>query len=133
MKKVIFVIQSLSLGGAERSLINLLHELPREDYDIDLLLFKKKGAFLQHIPEWVNVLKIPYGLKELYCPVSKAGKFVFPKLVGTACARLLFRNPKKGGAFRWKYFYKRIVGTLPGHYDVAVAYSGSEVQYGKRI
>lgn len=129
MKKVIFVIQSLGLGGAERSLINLLHELPRENYEIDLLLFKKKGAFLQHVPEWVNVLETPCGLKELYSPVSKAGKFVFYKLAGTACAKVLFHNPKKGGAFRWKYFYKDIVGMLPGHYDVAVAYSGSEVQY----
>lgn len=129
VKKVIFVIQSLGLGGAERSLINLLHELSGEQYNIDLLLFKKKGAFLQHVPEWVNVLETPYGMKELYSPVSKAKKFALVKLVGTACAKLFFRNPKKGGAFRWKYFYKRIIGTLPGYYDVAVAYSGSEVQY----
>lgn len=38
-------MQSLYNGGAERSLVNLLNELPKDKYDIDLLLFKKKGIF----------------------------------------------------------------------------------------
>ena len=40
MKKILFVIYSLGYGGAERSLVNLLQELPQEDYQIDLLLFR---------------------------------------------------------------------------------------------
>ena len=40
MKKILFVIPTLRDGGAERSLVNLLTELPPEKYDIDLLLFK---------------------------------------------------------------------------------------------
>lgn len=129
VKKILFVIQTLSFGGAERSLINLLHELPQDQYDVDLLLFKKKGAFLQQVPEWVNVLEVPHGLKELYSPFHKSGKFFFPKLAGTALSRLLWRTRKKRAAFRWKYFYKNVIPQIPTQYDIAVAYSGSEVQY----
>lgn len=46
MKKILFVIPTLRDGGAERSLVNLLTELPPEKYDIDLLLFKMQGTFL---------------------------------------------------------------------------------------
>ena len=127
--KIIFVIQTLSFGGAERSLINLLHELPREKYEVDLLLFKKKGPFLQQVPQWVNVLEIPRGLKELYSPLRQSGKYCLTKLVGTVSAKLLWKTRKKRAAFRWKYFYKDKIGIIPGQYDVAVAFSGSEVQY----
>ena len=36
MKKILFVMQSLYNGGAERSLINLLNELPKADLFSDL-------------------------------------------------------------------------------------------------
>ena len=42
MKKILFVIRSMEFGGAEKSLVNLLHTLPREECEIHLLLFKKK-------------------------------------------------------------------------------------------
>lgn len=129
MKKLLFVIQTMSFGGAERSLVNLLHELPQEQYKVDLLLFKKKGAFLQQVPQWVNVLEIPYGLKQLYSSFRKSGKFFFVKLFGTVLSRLMWKTRKKRAAFRWIHFYKKVIPTIPTHYDVAVAYSGSEVQY----
>ena len=43
-------MQSLYNGGAERSLVNLLNELPEEKYSIDLLLFKQEGIFLNQVP-----------------------------------------------------------------------------------
>ena len=129
MKKILFVIQTLSFGGAERSLINLLHELSEDQYEIDLLLFKKRGAFLEQVPSWVNILDIPRGLKELYSPLSHSGKYALVKMSGTIFSRVLWRTRKKRAAFRWKYFYKNRIPKLAVHYDVAVAYSGSEVQY----
>ena len=41
VKKVLFVIFSLGYGGAERSLVNLLAELPWDKYQVDLLLFRR--------------------------------------------------------------------------------------------
>ncbi len=45
MKKILIVMTSLYNGGAEKSLVNLLNELPFDKYQVDLLLFMKKGIF----------------------------------------------------------------------------------------
>ena len=65
-RKIIFVIVSLYGGGAEKSLINLLHEFEYEKYEVDLLLFKKEGLFLNQVPEQVNLLEIPHDLDLMY-------------------------------------------------------------------
>ena len=129
MKKILFVIRSLEFGGAEKSLVNLLRELPEEQYEIDLLLFKQKGGFLSQLPANVNLLETPEPLYRLFAPLKKAGKQVFVKLIGTACARLARKTRKQRMAYRWKNFYKRAIPRLPGAYDVAVAYVGTEVLY----
>ena len=42
MKNILIVMTSLYNGGAERSLVNFLNEIPEGKYNIDLLLFKKR-------------------------------------------------------------------------------------------
>ena len=42
MKKILVVMSTLYNGGAERSLVNFLNELPQDKYEIDLLLFKRE-------------------------------------------------------------------------------------------
>ncbi|MBP3478961.1 MAG: glycosyltransferase [Oscillospiraceae bacterium] len=129
MKKLLFAIYSLGYGGAERSLVNLLQELPEEKYQIDLLLFQKKGDFIKQLPPSVRVLDTPKVLGGLYASVRNSGKYVFTKVVGTACARIARQTKKSRSAFRWRHFYKNRIESLPEHYDVAVAYVGSEVMY----
>ena len=122
-------MHSLEYGGAERSLVNLMNELPRERYHIDILLFQKKGDFLQQLPGWVNVLDTPDALRGLYAPVRQAGRFLLPKVTGTLLARLARRTKKSRSAFRWRYVYRRLIPALSEHYDTAVAYVGSEILY----
>lgn len=129
MKKILFVIYSLGYGGAERSLVNLLQELPKDAYEIDLLLFRKQGAFLQQLPENVRVLDTPAELAGLYAPVFRAGKQMVTKVTGTVCGKISRRKKKAAAAFRWKHFYGKKIQNLPGRYDVAVAYVGAEVMY----
>nr|MBR4280722.1 glycosyltransferase [Clostridia bacterium] len=129
MKKLLFVIYSLGFGGAERSLVNLFNELPQDRYSIDLLLFQKRGAFLDYLPEWVNVLETPAAMDKLYAPVRKAGRYAVRKIAGTCCAKLARKTRKEQLAFRWRNFYRRKLETLPGYYDVAIAYGGTENLY----
>ena len=129
MKKILFVIFSLGYGGAERSLVNLLAELPKDKYQVDLLLFRRQGDFLQQVPEWVNVLDTPEDIRCLYGPMKKAGRYLLPKAAGIAAARLMRRTRKSQIAWRWKHVFRRRIGKLPGHYDVAVAYAGGENMY----
>lgn len=57
IKRILIAINSLSYGGIQKALINLLKEISmREDYDITLLLTRKKGAYLDQIPENIKVI-----------------------------------------------------------------------------
>ena len=55
MKKILFVIGNLAGGGAEKSLINLLKNLPPHKYEIDLFLFSFEGLYLKEVPKNVNI------------------------------------------------------------------------------
>lgn len=46
----------LELGGAEMSLIGLLHALDQERVDVDLFIYSHQGPLMKHIPKWVNLL-----------------------------------------------------------------------------
>lgn len=129
MKNVLFVIYSMKFGGAEKSLVNLLQELPEDKYQVDVLLFQKKGDFLQQMPSWVNVLDTPDDIEVLYAPLKKTGIRGWMKVMGTLCSRLARNTKKSRTAFRWRHFYGKRIQPLEKHYDVAVAYAGSENLY----
>lgn len=129
MKKILFVMPTLRDGGAERSLVNLLTELPEDKYEIDLLLLKKQGTFLSQVPSYVNILEQPPILKKLYGPVRKAGIYMPVKVLGNLLARIVKSGMGNQKAFMWEYFYKPIIDGLDKEYDVAVGFLGGESTY----
>lgn len=56
MKQLVFVIESLDLGGAEKSLVTLLQNIDYEKYAVDLILFKKGGIFEKLVPREVTII-----------------------------------------------------------------------------
>ena len=52
-------MESLGIGGAEKSLITLLSNLDYSKYDVDLFLFYQKGEFLELLPKEVSLIEIP--------------------------------------------------------------------------
>lgn len=60
-KKLLFVINSLGCGGAEKSLISLLNLIDYSRYDVYLQMFREEGMFRPLLPAQVNVLPpLPY-------------------------------------------------------------------------
>lgn len=58
--KLLFVITQFYKGGAEVALLNLLYLLPKEQYEIDLLVFdqmilKDAHSLLPEVPSWIHV------------------------------------------------------------------------------
>lgn len=49
---------------------NLLNLLDYSKLDVDLLLFKKEGLFINQVPSEVNILNIPISLKYSYSPLD---------------------------------------------------------------
>lgn len=56
MKKVLFVINTLGIGGAERSLLELLDSLDSADCAIDLYVLLGRGQLISRVPEHVRLL-----------------------------------------------------------------------------
>lgn len=57
MKKVLFVINNMEIGGTRTSLLNLLNELTkRDDIIVDLFLLAHHGVLYERIPEKINIL-----------------------------------------------------------------------------
>ena len=126
-KKLLFVIDSLYIGGAEKSLISLLNTIDYNKYEVDLLLFKKGGDFERYIPTEVRVLETP----EYYRFIS-GKRFGFKKDIIYLINRLKtsinlrINNYKKTELHSEQVVFKSIQKCLNSNlekYDVAIAYS----------
>lgn len=90
MKKVLFVINTLGCAGAEKALIELLKELPPDEYEVSLYVLLSQGELLYQLPEYVKFLNCEYSDESV---LSKEGKKVLHRYV----ARRAFR---KGSIWR---------------------------------
>ena len=129
MKKVLFVMDSLYNGGAEKSLVNLLNEIPEDKYIIDLLLLRPEGMFLSQVPENVNLLKTPEAVEKLFGNIKKSGLYTFTKVYGTMASKKKTADAKMRDYYRWNDFYSKKIKKLDGEYDVALAYTSGNVMY----
>jgi glycosyltransferase involved in cell wall biosynthesis len=55
MKKILFVGQSLKVGGVERALVEQINSLCSEGYDVELFLFYRGGEYLNSVSPNVRV------------------------------------------------------------------------------
>lgn len=104
------MIDSLTCGGAEKSLISLLPLLDFSKYDVDLIMVNRGGVFEQYVPSNVNVVLFPKpsGLFFKLC------QFLF-----SICLRMF---PKVHGAeMRWKTM-SQVYKKVEKEYDIAIAY-----------
>lgn len=60
-KKILIRIGSLRHGGAEKVLATFLKNLPKDKYEIDLLLNLYSGKYLPEIPDWINIVYLNKG------------------------------------------------------------------------
>ncbi|MGN0468828.1 MAG: glycosyltransferase [Acutalibacteraceae bacterium] len=86
MKKILIVHSTMEIGGAETSLLGLLQSLDYTCFEVDLLLFEKKGDFLDEIPKQVHVFELAQ-YRNLVLPIKqviKNGNFAvaFSRIIG---------------------------------------------------
>lgn len=58
MKKILFVIDELNMGGAQKSLINLLKVMDYKSYEVDLVVFRENGILENDLPKEVHKIKL---------------------------------------------------------------------------
>jgi len=120
--KILFVSYDLGIGGIQKSLINLLKKMVKENPEsqIDLLLFNAKGEYFDQLPKEINVLTASKGLElsvKSYGQVKKDGSL--SDRVKKICA---YARIKLLGYSR---YYSKLVGKKITHigYDLAISYS----------
>lgn len=133
MRKILFVIPSMRIGGAEKSLVNLLNLIDLNKYDVNLLIFKPEGDFLQQIPSGIHILKTDPSLFYAY----KCDKNVFScktgirseilRIFSTGVCKILYGNCARQK--RWTKFYKTLLPKLDSEYDVAIGYLEGDASY----
>ena len=116
MKKIIFIIESLHLGGAEKSLVTLLSNLDYSKYSVDLILFVNGGVFEKFIPKEVNVIRNLYPKISLYDRVKYK---IF---------KIIFKNKFHNASLFWKAT-RNCFSAHNNQYDVAIAYSQGLASY----
>lgn len=89
-KKILIRIGSLRHGGAEKVLVTFLKNLPRDTYEIDLLLNLYSGKYLTDVPDWVNVMYLNRG--EMI--TTNRPKDIPIKIYRVVYQRLLKKYPK---------------------------------------
>ncbi len=130
-KTILFVIESLNLGGAEKSLVTLLNLLDSNRYEIFLQLFSYGGDFELFLPPCVNILP-PLSFFEACkgtladtfrkAPLRSKFRFLFSRLAYSISLRIKnCSNPEKAVSF-WKYC-GRCFTRCEQTYDYAIAYA----------
>ncbi len=131
-KNILFVCASMMVGGAEKSLINLLNMLDYDEYCVSLLLLKKQGALMDQIPSEVKILDLPPKANALYDKtgfsfIGLAMKVV--KYCATGLELIRWSDYDVIRAFRWRDFYKQICEPIYQEFDVVVAFQSGESTY----
>lgn len=114
-KQVLFFIESLQCGGAEKSLISLLPLLDYSQMDVDMLLLKRGGVFEHYVPKQVRVIDFQQQVSPwLY----KIYQLRFSLRLRW---NILTGRKEHGAETRWKMMH-RAYTPLQKQYDVAIAY-----------
>lgn len=114
-KQILFVIDSLGSGGAEKSLISLLPLVDYTRYDVDLVIFDRGGVYEKYVPREVNIIDYRLYEKNLWGQIKKV-------LCHALLSPQLRLNKKRHGAeIHWRTMY-RFYHDFPGEYDAAIAY-----------
>ena len=127
--KILFVIPTMRMGGAEKSLCNLLNRMSEGEDDISLLLFSKEGELLSEIPLNVKV----YSLSDVERAMVLEWRFFYKallhplqikKFLRRVCVLLIDhiqRLLKTQTVDTWRII-EPVIAPFPGKYDLAIGY-----------
>ena len=125
MKKILFCLPSMNLGGTEKALLSMISAIDLDKYQVTIGLIKKTGKLLAEVPAECKVIELPLSPKTQE-----------DLLRGGAVANIKY-YAKKGKIFRaFKIAIKKILGNLfaelnekfetitplDEQFDIAVAY-----------
>ena len=129
MKRLLFVIPTMRMGGAEKALVSLLKSLDPNQVSVDLFLFEHGGILQEQLPPWVRVLPenvitraMTLELRYYWKDLVKHGKLLAAMtrlwIYGKGKLRSRLHRPMD---FSWKSA-SRFIPSLNGRYDTAISF-----------
>ncbi len=135
MKKVLFVINTLGVAGAEKALLELLKKFTPDQFDVSLYVLMDQGELIHQIPKHIKILNKNYSDASV---LSREGKKVLNKTILKRLFRknAVFRNfsyllkafgemRKNGRIYPDKLLWRVMADSadeLNEQYDIAIAY-----------
>lgn len=133
-KRVLFIMPSMFIGGAERSILGLLEAIDYTKYDVTLFLYRHEGEFMQFIPQQVHVLPEIDRYRTFDVPIkslllSRKWLFGAARLLSKAAIVMHTRvsGEKHGIWMSMQYtsrFLQPLLPPIPGEYDVGIMFLG---------
>lgn len=149
MKKIIILMPSMFIGGAERSLLGLLETIDYSQYDVSLFLYRHEGEFLKFIPDQVHLLPEMPQYRTFDTPIrslllGRQMRFGLRRLLSKVAMWLHARTTgeKRGVWMSMQYtarFLQPLLPGIPGEYDLGIMFLGiadtliNKVQAKKKI
>ncbi|MGD6815526.1 glycosyltransferase [Metabacillus sp. 113a] len=121
MKKIIFVTRQMVMGGIEKALISMLETIPKDEFDITILVMANGGELVDDLPDYVKV-KCLFGdeqsTRERVINDFKKGKFA--AAFKTGYYSLLARKAKT--VFEQEFYHSKMLPKGKERYDMAIAF-----------
>lgn len=116
MKKILFVINNLEIGGVQSSLLNLIEEI-KALYDVTILTFYYNRNYLTRVPSDIKIISLNSPFKYLGMSNNQAKKNIF-SFIGRSFFYLLTRLFGRHFAIKlMSLFQKKLKG-----YDYAISF-----------
>ncbi|MBQ5746593.1 MAG: glycosyltransferase, partial [Clostridia bacterium] len=139
-QKILFIGITMNCAGSEKSFLSFVNTLDFSKFDVDLILAKKEGLFLQSIPKEVNVIEMGH-FGELF---KLSAKNAIPLIWNTYIKKnplyafdilpyfiplVLFKKKRVRIATKmWLHLMKKMK-PIEKEYDIAVAYWGDRTMF----
>lgn len=130
MRKMLFLLSSMNVGGVEKAFLGLLSTISPQENEVHLGLLQKRGGLLAFIPSWVHIHEVtayqPYWRLINDPPLwhIKEQLKSFHWLDAFICLLLHIHFKLTGSRYYFFRYLLRHEPMLPDHYDVAVAFAG---------
>lgn len=132
-KRILIAMHYLEIGGAETSLIGLLHNFDYSKYEVDLFLYAHRGELMRYIPKEVHLLPEEKKYAQLEIPIVEVIKqgsldIALARLWGKyKYARYAKKNRVTEGSGIFQYVQDVVMPFLPslkkyGTYDLAISF-----------
>lgn len=123
MKKILFVIHNMEIGGIQKALVNLLTEISGK-YDISLIIFAEEGALMKALPNNIKIVSVKSSLQVLGISqrksYDKSIRIMVLRTIGAIWSRL-FGN-------RWMINWLIRNNKVLDDYDYAISYAQFQPQ-----